>query len=192
MDLLSKIIEDYAAFEAEIRAYTTNIFQKCCSACNGDCCRSEICEESLTSPFLRRVRQHFVSEAAFSDGRGRLKPTGCALPIGRPPVCYQFFCDAILKSRPTPDFRYAVTILSSLVNHVGKKALGRKHIIELQDYSDLKRVNYNRFEKHLDEAVKAFHLVCAYFEGDVAKLAPMPILRKLAPRQRQIFSPPPL
>lgn len=190
MGSLSKILEEYAAFEAEVRSYTTNIFQKHCSVCDGACCRPEICEESLSRPFLKQLRRRFVSDALFSDGRGWLEPNGCALTVGRPPVCYQFFCDAILKSRPTPDFRYAVTILSGLVNHVGKNALGRKHIVELQDYSELKRINFTRFEKHLNEAVKAFHLVRSYFKGDVAKLTPVPILKKFGPSPLLTKNPP--
>ena len=171
-------------------AYTSKIFQKKCSACDGACCRPEICEESFNSPFLERLRQRFASDAVFSDDRGWLKPTGCALPVGRPPVCYQYFCDAVFEKRQTDESRYAVTILSSLVNHIGKNALGRKHIVELQDYSELKRVNFARFEKHLNEAVKAFHLVRSYFEGDVAKLTPMPILKKFAPSPLQTKNPP--
>ena len=48
--------------------------------------------------------------------------------------------------RPSVDFRYAVTILTNLVNHVGKKARGRKHIVELEDYSELKQINFPRVE----------------------------------------------
>ena len=180
MNTLSKIIEKYAAFEAEVSAYTKKIFQKSCSACDGACCRPEICEESLTSPFLKQLRQRFASDAAFSDGRGWLKPNGCALPVGRPPVCYQFFCDAVFEDRRSAEFRYAFTILSSLVNHVGKKALGGKHIVELRDSSELKRVNLTRFEKQLNEAALAFHLVRSYLDGNIAELTPSPILKKIS------------
>ena len=180
MNTLSKIIKKYAAFEAEVSTYTTNIFQKSCSACNGECCRPEICEESLTSPFLERLRQRFASDAAFSDDRGWLKPTGCALPVGRPPVCYQFICDAVLQEPTAPEFRYAVMILSNLINHVGKNVLGYKHIVELQDSSELKRVNFTRFEKQLNEAAEAFHLVRTYLDGDIAVLNVSPILKKIS------------
>ena len=180
MDLLSKIIEDYAAFETEVRVYTSNIFQKYCTPCKGDCCRPEICEESFTSPFLERLRQRFASDAVFSDDCGWLKPTGCALPVGRPPACYQFFCDAVFEKRQKAESRYAVTILSSLINHIGKKALGRKHIVELQDSSELKRVNFARFEKQLNEAAEAFHLVRTYLDGDIAILNVSPILKKIS------------
>ena len=180
MNTLPKIIEKYASFEAEVSAYTKKIFQKSCSACDGECCCPEICKESLTSPFLKRLRQRFASDAAFSNGRGWLKPTGCALPVGRPPVCHQFFCETVFENRQTAEFRYALTILSSLVNHIGKNALGRRHIVELQDASELERVNIIRFEKQLNEAARAFHLVRAYLEGNIAALNPSPILKKIS------------
>jgi hypothetical protein len=180
----SIIIEKYAAFEAEVSVYTTKIFHRSCSVCDGACCRPEICEESLTSPFLKRLRQRFVPDAAYCDDRGWLKPTGCALPVGRPPVCYQYFCDAVFEKRPTAEFRYAVTILCNLINHIGKKALGSKHIVELQDPAELKRINFTRLEKQFNEAAGAFHLVRAYLIGNIAELKPSPNLNKIgAPPQ---------
>lgn len=82
--------------------------------------------------------------------------------------------------RPTADFRYAVTILSNLVNHVGKKARGRKHIVELEDYSELKQINFPRFEKQLNEADIAFKLVRSFLDDDTAKLNRSPILKKIS------------
>jgi hypothetical protein len=137
----------------------------------------------LTSSFLKQLRQRFTPDAVYNEDRGWLKPAGCVLPVGRPPVCYQFFCDAVFENRQTAEFRYAVTILSSLVNHVGKKALGSKHIVELQDFSELRRVNFTRFEKQLNEATRTFHLVRAYLDGNIAELNPSPILKKISASQ---------
>ena len=71
-------------------------------------------------------------------------------------------------------------ILSNLINHVGKNVLGCKHIVELQDSSELKRVNFTRFEKQLNEATEAFHLVRTYLDGDIAELNVSPILKKIS------------
>ena len=127
------------------------------------------------------MRRRFAPDVAYSDDRGWLQADGCALPVGRPPVCYKFFCGAVFEKRQTAEFRYTVTILSSLVNHVGKKTLGGRHIVELQDSSELKRVNFTRFEKQLNEAARAFHLVRAYLDEDIAELNPSPILEKISP-----------
>ena len=105
----------------------------------------------------------------------RLRTAGRA-PTGLLPV----FCDAVFENRQTAEFRYAVTILSSLVNHVGKNALGRRHIVELQDFTELKRVNYIRFEKQLNEATRAFQLVRAYLNGNIAELNSSPTLKKIS------------
>ena len=183
MNSLSKIIEDYAAFEAEVRGYIARICEKHYPVCDGACCRAEICMESLTSPFLRRLRKRFASDTLYSDRRGWLAETGCTLSVGRPPVCYQFFCDTIFDNRPTVEFRYAIMVLSNIVNHVGKKALGRNHIVELQESSELKRINFTRFERQLNEAKNAFKRVRAYLDGDVTKLDSLRILER-------IYSPP--
>ncbi len=179
MNSLSNILEKYAAFEAEVSAYSTKIYFNHCSACKGICCKPEYCEESLTSPFLGRLQQHFVPDMVYDSKRGWLKETGCALPVGRPPVCYQFLCDTVLSIRPEPDFRYALTILSNLVNHVGKKARGRKHVVELQESSELEHINFTRFERQLNEAEKAFKLVRSFFDDDAAELNPSSILNKI-------------
>jgi hypothetical protein len=180
MNPLAKIIEKYAAFETAVRVYSSKISRHHCSACNCVCCKPEYCAETLISPFLRRLRQRFASDAVYSDGRGWLTPTGCALPVGRPPVCYQFFCRKILDAQPTVQCRYAIAILANLVGHVGKKACSNQHIVELDDASQLQRINLPRFEKQLDEAAGAFDLVRAYLDGKIAELSPSPALMKIS------------
>ena len=179
MNLLTNIMEKYATFEAEVNAYAVTFYINHCGTCKGICCKPDYCEESITSSFLRRLRQHFMPDAVYDTERGWLRSAGCALPVGRPPVCHQYLCDTILNIRPGPDFRYALTLLSNLVNHIGKKALGRKHIVELQESSELKRINFTRFEKQLDEAHTAFKRMRAYLDGDVAKLDYLQDLKKI-------------
>ncbi len=41
-------------------------------------------------------------------------------------------------------------------------------------------INSARFEKQLNEAANAFHLVRAYLDGDVAELTPLPILKRIS------------
>jgi hypothetical protein len=183
----TQLIEKYAALESEIRACTTKLFRHHCSTCKGVCCKPEYCAETLTSPFLRRLRQQFASDAIYRDGRGWLTPTGCALPVGRPPVCYQFFCSMIQDAQPTAQSRYAIAILSNLVGHAGKKACGHKHIVELEDASQLKRINLSRFEKQLHEAENAFMLVRAYLDGQITELSPSPALMRISTAPAVLF-----
>ena len=180
MKTLSNIIEKYAAFEAEVCSYSKKIYQDHCAACKGVCCKPEYCEESLTSPFLSRIRQNFVPGAVYASKRGWLTEKGCALPVGRPPVCYQFLCDTILTMRPDAEFRYAIMVLSNLVGHIGKRALGGRHIVELENVSELGRINLTAFENQLGEAEDAFGHVRAYLDGSITKLDSLPILKKIS------------
>ena len=181
MNSLSKIVDKYVVFEGKVGAYMTKICRKHYSVCAGACCRPEICMESITSPFLRRLGQRFAPGAAYSDRHGWLTRTGCALTVGRPPVCYQYFCEAVFEDWPTAEYRYALIILSHLVSHVGKRARGRKHIVELQESVELKRINFTRFEKQLNEAANVFERVRAFLDGDVERLNPYPMLNKISP-----------
>jgi hypothetical protein len=180
MNSLSNIIKKYAAFEAEVRSYTTKIYRDHCSACQGMCCKPEFCEESLGSPFLDYVRRRFAPHVVYDAAHGWLTPAGCALPVGRPPVCYQFFCDTILDTQSSAQSRYAIAVLSNLVGHIGKRAAGHKHIVELEYSSELARINLHRFEKQINEAASAFNRVRAYLEGQIAEFSLSPALMKIS------------
>ena len=179
MDTLAGIIEKYVAFEARVTSYSAKIYWSFCRVCSGDCCRPEICAEAVASPFLSHVRKHFVPEAIFDSTAGWLTEAGCKLPVGRPPVCHQFYCEAIFQNRATAEFRYAIKVLSNLVAYVGKNALGGRHIVELGSDSELRRVSFPRFEKHLDEAVTAFLYVCSIIDDDEAQRKPPAIIAKI-------------
>ena len=107
--------------------------------------------------------------------------------MGRPPVCYQFLCETILEAQSTPQSRYALAILASLVAHAGKKVRGRQHIVELTDTGQLKQINLTRFERQLNEAQNAFMLVRAYLDGQIAELIPSPALMKISMAPAGLF-----
>jgi hypothetical protein len=187
MDTEARLIKKYATFEAELRACMAKFFGDHCCVCQAVCCKPEFCEESLSSPFLRRVRRHFAPDAVYDVAHGWLTATGCALPVGRPPVCYQFFCRAILDMQLTAQSRYAIAVLSNLVAHVGKNVHGRKHVVELENASQLKDLKWFRFEKQLDAAAIAFDLVRAYLDGEIAELHPSPALMQISTVPAWIF-----
>ena len=192
MNSLSKIMEKYAAFEGEVRTYATRIYLNYCSDCMDVCCKPEYCDESRTSPFLNQIRQRYIPDAVYDSACGWLTKTGCALPVGRPPVCHQYLCDTILNIQPAPDFRYGLTLLSNLVNHIGKKAIGSKHIVELQETSELKRINFIRIDQQLDEADTAFKQIRAYLDGGVPALGSLQDLKKISLPPRLETKNPPL
>lgn len=135
-----------------------------CCACTRVCCREELCRETIESPFLCLLCQKFPPPAAYSSQNGWLTKTGCALSIGRAPVCYHFLCSDILVSRPTPLDRYLLEVLAALINHIGKNALGRHHLVEIMNPDALNRVKLSRFKKKLAEARTALNIILNYFD----------------------------
>ncbi|MGD8298970.1 MAG: hypothetical protein PVG67_21400, partial [Desulfobacterales bacterium] len=111
-----------------------------------------------------------------------LSETGCRLPVGRPPVCYEFLCANILDAQQTGIHRYAMIVLSKLVSHIGKKALGSRHLIEVMDPADLKKIRYSRFEKRLSEARNAFDVVQLFLSGDKLENDALKVLSKISRR----------
>jgi len=159
MQELEQILKDYAAFEAEVRNFSSELWFQWCSNCREVCCKAVYCRETLESPFLFLLSKNHSPEISFSTQKVWLNETGCKLSVGRPPVCYEFLCDTILEAQQTGMHRYAMIVLSKLISHIGKRALGSRHLIEVMDPADLKKVRYLRFEKRLSEARNAFNVV---------------------------------
>jgi hypothetical protein len=165
MDDLEQILKAYADFEAEVRAFSSALWFQWCSTCRKVCCQSVYCRETYESPFLcllLKNHSHPVSNSTQNDWLGE---AGCKLLVGRPPVCYEFLCANILDAWQTGMHRYAMIVLSTLISHIGKKALGSRHLIEVMDPADLKKVRYSRFEKRLSEARSAFDVLQLFFCG---------------------------
>lgn len=180
MDDLDCILDDYAAFEAEVRVYSSRLWFQWCSNCSKVCCNAIYCQETLESPFLQLLLKKLSSRVSNCTQKGWLGETGCQLPIGRPAVCYEFLCGDILEASQTPLQRYAMIVLSKLVSHIGKRALGSRHLIELMDPAELKKVKYSRFQKRLSEARRAFEIVQLIFDGSKIKNNELIALHKIS------------
>jgi hypothetical protein len=114
---LIRILEEYAAFETEVRRQLANICAPHCAVCKRVCCRPEYCRETIDSPFLALLNPEISPNSQYSADRGWLTLRGCALSAGRPPVCYQFICKKIFDSLPDDTSRYLLEVLSELVVH---------------------------------------------------------------------------
>ncbi|MFA5687944.1 MAG: hypothetical protein WC959_02150 [Kiritimatiellales bacterium] len=90
---LQHFAESYAALEQRVQNFIHSICAGSCTLCSTCCCRADLCEEALDSPFLKMLHRRDELE---SDAYGFLTETGCALTAGRPPVCYEFFCAELL------------------------------------------------------------------------------------------------
>jgi hypothetical protein len=184
---LCRIIEAYAAFEVEINAYAAKLWQPFCSACKSVCCKPEYCRESLESPFLARLRECYHPNRVFRSDAGWLTETGCSLNRGRPSVCYQFLCDNILQAQVCDEQRYLMNVFSNLINHVGKRALGHRHLIAIMDCDRIEQLKYNRFAVRLNEARRAFEQLQRCWEQDFIDEGALKVLAKITPPPPAIY-----
>ena len=180
MEDLDYILKDYAAFEAEVRAYSSGLWFQWCSNCSKVCCNAVYCHETFDSPFLQLLLKRHSHRFAHSTRKDWLGESGCELPVGRPSVCYEFLCGDILEAPQTPMQRYAMMVLSKLISHIGKRALGSRHLIEIMDPAELKKVKYSRFKKRLLEARNAFEIVQLIFDGGKTGEGALSVLAKIS------------
>jgi hypothetical protein len=132
--------------------------------------------ETRESVFLKLVAKRFSDRSVFSPSHGWLTATGCALVAGRPPVCYEFLCRPISNTVSGDPYRHhALKVSSMLITHMGKHAIGGRHLVEITQADDLNRIDPDRFMTRFREAEKAFHAVvnvldCRSSDADIQAL----------------------
>lgn len=187
---LNALVEGYGRFEQSVRQVTEKWCHPFCSHCRRICCRIHFCEETRQSPFLSRVAALFSPAATFDPAQGWLSANGCRLLAGRPPVCYEFLCrDISMVAAVDADHLHALMTLSMLLTHVGRRAVGGRHLVAVMRDADLERIREDRFMAHLSEAQAAFHAAVAVLDGHPSQsvrqtmsvIVPLPSLR---PRRR--------
>lgn len=162
---LEKLLQDYAALESEIRTLMSHLFSGTCGMCTACCCRADICEEATESAFLALLLQkQGLDEKDMDERYGWLDLHGCSLQYGRPPVCYAFFCDELLARLPDHETRFSAGVLGKLLHHIGQKALGGWHLVEIMDPADLEKINFERIFQRLKESQSAFEVIAEYIE----------------------------
>ena len=180
MDELKQVLKAYAAFEAEVGAFSSELWFQWCSNCREVCCKPVYCRETLESPFLFLLSKNHSPEVFYSTQKAWLSETGCRLSIGRPPVCYEFLCGTILGAQQPVIERYAMIVLSKLISYIGKRALGSRHLIEVMDLDDLKKIKYSRFQKRLAEARDAIDVIQLYYRGHKLEKEHLKFLSKIS------------
>ncbi len=148
------MLKAYVGLEGDVREYISDLFGSTCALCTSSCCTPDICEESLDSAFLKSVRSVYEPDALFCDSYGWIAERGCVLKCGRPPVCYGFFCNEIVDSLNNQE-RDVIRVLGRILSWVGEKAHGGKHLVEIMDDEDLKKLNLERILKRIKVAKMA-------------------------------------
>lgn len=164
---IDRLIDAYVGFEQRVRQEMERRCRSFCAVCRQVCCRVHFCVESRESVFLARVASRYSPGASFDPVHGWLGPDGCRLVAGRPPVCYEFLCRDIPDALSgDPHRRHAMVTLSMLVSHLGKRAVGGRHLVELTDETALMRIVESRLSANLVQAEAAFKAAVAVLDGE--------------------------
>lgn len=181
--VLSQILWRYAALEREVQNLINACCSGACSLCTSCCCRPDLCEEAFESVFLRSLHGQDRSSILFTERYGWRTENGCSLPLGRPPVCYEFFCDDLLDGQPDDARRYMLRVLGKLLMHVGEGTRGTPPLADIRDEAELNRIDVSRFKERANAARSAlehvrFFIDNGFFDHDAARqfnsILPMP------------------
>ena len=176
MSDLDHIVTAYAHMERQVQHLMNALCRPYCSICPKCCCRPDICDESIDSAFLQLLRTLDPPEQPFCDQYGWLTVDGCALPIGRPPVCYEFICDDIMLSLPDDTARYAMRALGLIMSFLGEELSPLGPLTELADADALRAIRADAFTARLSTANTALNAIQTYLESGTlspAALAPL-------------------
>ncbi len=161
---LNQFIERYIELEREVQKLVTGLCFELCAQCTQICCRADICEEAIESPFLRLINQRTELD---SDRYGFLTPTGCGLDIGRPTVCYEYFCYDHLYYQPDEVHEKVLRVLGALPAHAGRNATGDTHLLEIMQAEQLEHLAFQRLEKNLDQCFQALEIIRDFYSEGV-------------------------
>ena len=157
---LKQFITQYAELECEVQKLVTGLCNSLCSQCTQICCRADICEEAIESPFLQLLNKRTGLD---SDAYGFLTPTGCGIDIGRPTVCYEYFCYDHLYHQPDEVYEKVMKVLGALPAHATRNAIGDIPLAEILQTEKLDEVDFQTLEKQLDESFQALEIIRTFY-----------------------------
>jgi len=160
---LNQFVERYTELEREVQKLVTGLCNSLCSQCTQICCRADICEEAIESPFLRMINGRTELD---SDAYGFLTPTGCALEIGRPTVCYEYFCYDHLYYQPDEIHVKVMRVLGALPAHATRNAIGDAPLAEILQEEKLDQADFQTLEKQLDESFQALEIIKTFYSDN--------------------------
>ncbi len=159
-DSLKKFVERYIELEREVQKLVTGLCNSLCAQCTQICCRADICEEAIESPFLRLINKRSELD---SDAYGFLTPTGCGIKIGRPTVCYEYFCYDHFYHQPDEAYERVMKVLGALPAHATRNAIGDAPLSEILQEEKLAEADFQTLEKQLDESFQALEAIKTFY-----------------------------
>jgi len=162
-NLCLQTAHDYRQLEMQVSRYLSRFCLDFCNGC-GDCCKADICVEAVESAWLRTVRKQGGNKIPrFNRSTGWLSSKGCRLKAGRPPLCYEFFCERITDHCREETILDPILAISKLPSVVGQNALGKRHLVALEEDEILHKLDFNRLRKKIAFARKNYlHYVGPY------------------------------
>ncbi len=157
---LQLFIERYTELEREVQRLVTGLCNSLCAQCTQICCRADICEEAIESPFLRLINKRTQLD---SDAYGFLTTTGCGIEIGRPTVCYEYFCYDHLYYQPDEVHEKVMRVLGALPAHATRNAIGDAPLSEILQEEKLAEVDFQTLEKQLGESFQALEAIKSFY-----------------------------
>lgn len=167
LESLRQTLRVYGLLELRVTALLARQFADDCASCGGRCCEVAICRESVESDWLRLLSSRSGEKgAAFDPIQGWRSPAGCRLPIGRPPICYTFFCNHAIDSISNDRCRENLLAAAALVPSVGEKALGRRHLVTLPAADIFGRLDTRRLRGRIVAALSRLTQIAAAIGAD--------------------------
>lgn len=164
---LDNLIKLYAEIELGVQELMRDRSGPVCAQCTCVCCRADICEEAIESPFLKKVHKQ---ADLFSDQYGFLTQTGCGLETGRPPVCHEYFCNDQFYYQPDDQHADVLKVLGALVSHAGRNADGEIHLVEIMQEEKLGTLDFRALESQFKESFDALEVIRSFYaEGNLSE-----------------------
>ena len=147
--LFIQTAREYRQFELQVSRCLSRCCHPFCNGC-GDCCKADICVEAVESAWLRIVRKQGGNKIPrFNRSTGWLSSKGCRLKAGRPPLCYEFFCERITDHFRKETIMDPILAISKLPSTAGLNALGKRHLVTLDEDEILQKLDFNRLRKKI-------------------------------------------
>jgi hypothetical protein len=152
-----KAAYEYSSLEIKVKQLLIKISYPFCTECKACCCREDICSESFNSDWLRIIRSLYDERnSQYDDKKGWLSSYGCKLTAGRPPVCYEYFCDKIIEATPNEKYFRSLKSISKLPSFIGEKALGNSHLVTLSHNEIESRIKISRLRNRIQRGLDKF------------------------------------
>ncbi len=158
-DTLKSYIKQYIELESGVQELVLEKCSPLCAQCTCICCDAVMCREAIKSPFLKLVHQQTDQ---FDEQHGFLSPTGCSLNLGRPSVCYEYYCDNHFYDQPDDLHAEILLILGALLHHAIQNAQDNIPLDEIQE-EKLDQLDFGPLNKRMKESLQALEIIRTFY-----------------------------